>query len=55
MENETIYDLVVSILGEPQGEFGPYVVYVVSAFILIYIIYMILTLFLTLFRWIWGR
>lgn len=55
MEFTTIYDLIVSILGEPVGEYGPYVVYVVSAFIMIFIVYMLLNMILTAFRWLWGR
>lgn len=52
---ETLYDLVVSILGEPQGEFGPYVVYVITGFIFVFCVYMILNLFLGVFRWLWGK
>lgn len=53
----TVYDLVVSILGDPTqfGEWGPYVAYVLSAFIMLFIVYMILNMFLALFRWLWGR
>lgn len=53
----TVYDLVVSILGDPSqfGEWGPYVAYVLSAFIMLFIVYMILNMFLALFRWLWGR
>lgn len=50
----TLYDLVVQVLGEPQGEYGAYVVYVVCAFIFVFVVYMLLNLFLTLFRWMWG-
>lgn len=52
---DTVYDLVISILGEPIGEYGPYVAYVLSAFIMLFIVYMILNMFLTFFRWLWGK
>lgn len=51
----TLYDYFVSLVGEPQGEFGPYVVYVCVCFIAVFAIYMLLNLILTLFRFVWGR
>lgn len=51
----TLYDYVITLVGQPQGEYGPYVVYVMTCFIGLFAIYMLLNLILTLFRLIWGK
>lgn len=51
----TVYDLIVQLLGTPTTEWERYVIFVVSGFIVVFVIYMILNLFLGFFRWIWGH
>lgn len=51
----TLYDYVLTLVGQPQGEYGTYVVYVMTCFIGLFAIYMLMNLILTLFRLIWGK
>lgn len=52
---DTVYNLLIQLVGEPVGEWGPYVLYVCSCFISCFVLYALLNLILTLFRWIWGQ
>lgn len=51
----TLYQYFITLVGEPQGEYGSYVAYVCVAFISCLAIYMLLNLVLTMFRFIWGK
>lgn len=51
----TIYDLLVSIIGTPQTEYGEYAIYIGAVFITIFVIYSLLNLVYMMFRAMWGN
>ena len=53
--NTTIYDLLVQLIGEPITEYGQYVVYVLATALTGFVLFMLLNMILTLFRWLWGQ
>lgn len=53
--NMTIYDLLVSIIGQPQTEYGEYAIYIGAVFLTLFVIYSLLNLVYMLFRGMWGN
>lgn len=53
--NSTIYDLLVSIIGQPTTEYGEYAIYIGAVFIAVFVIYSLLNLVYMVFRSMWGN
>lgn len=50
----TIYDLLVTLIGQPTTEYGEYAIYIGAVFIAIFVIYSLLNLVYMVFRSMWG-